>query len=102
MTHSLLLKIGNTYKVSDSLNREYTIVLDLYKNHNHERKPLYHYNGEEKADDIVITIQNDDPPPYPSPYAGTIEKKWHVMRKNCILHFTVLDKTSVKLELEEK
>jgi len=93
------LKIGEmkTYEKGD---KQYKISCDLFKDHDHDGKPIYYYHDSQKDDDIVATVEGNDDPPYDSPYSSEVVGKWSVHRSNAVIHFTRKE-NHLKVEIED-
>ncbi len=76
----------------------YTVGLDLFSEHDHEKYPLYYYPKpieEENPNLFVLWIEDDanDMFRYNSPYTGSIEGSWFVCRFNVDLVCNKLKKS---------
>jgi len=87
MPQNFNLKIGEV-KTYENADKKYRISCDIFKNHDHKNKPIYHYHDGQKDDDLVATVEGNDCPKYDSPYSSEVKKEWIVYRENVIIHFT--------------
>ena len=98
MSKTFQLKPGEM-KVVETAGKKYQISCDLFKDHDHKKKPIYYYHYKMKEDDFVATVEGNDSPPYDSPYSNTVDKNWIVFREKSIINFAKReDRLDVEVE----
>lgn len=93
---------GEGYRYKHKSGRIYNLMCDLFKDHDHKKKPLYYYYSEEKckSDDIVAIVEGRDAP-YDSPYCAVVTGNWTVFRKDIIISFSRV-KNYLQVEIKDK